>query len=69
MPSHNHSMSSFNQYNDGTGGSFAESEKVGRTTSSADGSKDINPIFKTGGDKAHNNIQPSFVLCYMIKAK
>ena len=69
MPSHNHSMASFNQYNDGTGGSFAESNKVGRTTSGADGSKGINPIFNTGGDKAHNNIQPSFVLCYMIKAK
>lgn len=69
MPSHNHSMGSFNQYNDGTGGSFAESNKIGRTTSGADGSKGINPIFNTGGDKAHNNIQPSFVLCYMIKAK
>lgn len=69
MPSHNHSMGSFNQYNDGTGGSFAESEKVGRTTSGADGSKGINPIFNTGGSKAHNNIQPSVVLCYIIKAK
>nr|DAG39803.1 MAG TPA: Baseplate wedge protein [Caudoviricetes sp.] len=69
MPSHNHSMGSFNQYNDGTGGSFAESEKVGRTTSGADGSKSINPIFNTGGSKAHNNIQPSVILCYIIKAK
>ena len=69
IPSHNHSMGSFNQYNDGTGGSFAESEKVGRTTSGADGSKGINPIFNTGGSKEHNNIQPSFVLCYIIKAK
>ena len=69
IPSHNHSMGSFNQYNDGTGGSFAESEKVGRTTSGADGSKGINPIFNTGGSKEHNNIQPSFVGCYIIKAK
>lgn len=69
MPSHNHSMGSFNQYDDGTGGSFAESEKVGRTTSGADGSKGINPILNTGGSKEHNNIQPSFVGCYIIKAK
>lgn len=69
IPSHNHSMSSFNQYDDGVGGSFAESEKVGRTTSGADGSKGINSIFNTGGSEAHNNIQPSFVGCYIIKAK
>ena len=69
MPSHSHSMASFNQYNDGTGGSFAESEKVGRTTSGADGSKGITPIFKTGGSEAHNNLQPYLVENYIIKTR
>ena len=69
MPSHSHSMASFNQYNDGTGGSFAASEKVGRTTSGADGSKGITPIFNTGGSKAHNNLQPYLVENYIIKTR
>lgn len=70
MPSHGHIISTFNQYDNGTGGSYSDSNKLGRTTDGSDGSKDVsNIVHYTGGNQAHNNMQPSIILNFIIKAK
>lgn len=62
MPSHKHKLT-FNTAGSGSGSGIpwsASNTPVGH---------DETACLETGGGKAHNNIQPSFVLCYMIKAK
>lgn len=62
MPSHKHKLA-FNTTGSGSGSGIpwnASDTLVGL---------DEIACAETGGGKAHNNIQPSFVLCYIIKAK
>lgn len=62
MPSHNHSL----RVDQTTGGSIAGAK--GSWGTAYTGTQD-NMILKTGGDQAHNNLQPYIVQNFIIKAK
>lgn len=59
MPSHKHSMN----FGDSAGG-----DGSGFVYSSTSGNNNVF-MFETGGGQAHNNLQPSLTLNYIIKAK
>ena len=63
MPKHKH----FNGYkfNDGSGSSWSYRVTYGVKEGNTDGTSDG----ETGGGQAHNNIQPSIVANYIVKAK
>lgn len=67
IPSHNHTITTFRQYQDGTS---TDSTKIGRTIPAADGG-DASSITsnQTGGGQAHNNLQPYITINYLIRAK
>lgn len=67
IPSHNHTITTFRQYQDGTS---TDSTKIGRTIPAADGG-DVSSITsnQTGGGQAHNNLQPYITINYLIRAK
>lgn len=60
MPSHKH--------NDGVTNNFF-GQTGGQTSCIVLQDKSQGTTYATGGDQPHNNIQPSFVGCYIIKAK
>ena len=66
LPSHSHIINSFRQYETG---SSTDSSKLGRTTTGADGGSSTIATGGTGGNEAHNNLQPYIVTNYIIKAK
>lgn len=62
MPSHNHNIITWNNYNSGT----MTGVKVAKTIDNADGSSSSSqPIGKVGGGEAHNNLQPYEIVGYM----
>ena len=65
MPSHNHLRDIENKIvNNGSGGAWSPSLKgTGNMTN------ETNSTRNTGGGQAHNNLQPSLTLNYIIKAK
>ena len=62
MPNHNHNIVTWNNYNSGT----MTGIKVAKTIDNADGpSSSSQPISRTGGGGAHNNLQPYEIVGYM----
>lgn len=66
LPSHSHIINSFRQYENG---SSTDSSKLGRTTTGADGGSSTIATGGTGGNEAHNNLQPYMTTNFIIKAK
>lgn len=66
LPSHSHIINSFRQYETG---SSTDSSKLGRTTTGADGGSSTIATGGTGGNEAHNNLQPYMTTNFIIKAK
>lgn len=66
LASHSHVINSFRQYETG---SSTDSGKLGRTTAGADGGNSTIATGKTGGNEAHNNLQPYLAENFIIKAK
>lgn len=63
LQKHSHLLTMFNQYADGTGGHYANSKKVGKTTDGADDGSICEDISMTGtGDSG--NLQPYKVVAY-----
>lgn len=61
LQKHSHVLTMFNQYADGTGGHYATSKKVGKTTDGADGGTSCDGVSITGtGDSG--NLQPYVVV-------
>lgn len=63
---HSHVINSFRQYETG---SSTDSGKLGRTTAGADGGNSTIATGETGGNEAHNNLQPYLTENFIIKAK
>ena len=68
MPSHNHSITSTARRDGGSppGGSFPHGSSFGTNTTLATIGITLS-IDNTGGDGAHNNVQPTIILNYIIK--
>lgn len=64
LQQHSHNINGWNQYNNGTGGQYSGSQKLGVTTDGADGNRVISSAIANTGSGNAGNLQP-YVTVYM----